>query len=109
MTIEYVKHHGKDARLVVVDSPYGFLRCVFDEGGVKEIRTEVREKRVNRGVCAFRSKEHLYKKECASCGGGTQVKVFACEKHERCTVKKPIDGEAVRESCSDFKETSQTE
>lgn len=39
---------------------------------------------------------------CATCSGRVQLKVFACARHGRCTIKQPVIGLACCKTCLEY-------
>lgn len=49
--------------------------------------------------CVHRGEPTGQKVECPTCNGRVELKVFTCEIHESCTIKKKVDGHACCEGC----------
>ena len=53
-------------------------------------------------TCVYRG-DQSGEVECSTCQGVVMLKVYACERHGRCTLAKPSSGMACCLYCADFK------
>ena len=56
---------------------------------------------IRKADCIHR-KNVISERECQTCSGNVRIKVFSCELHNSCTVRKPIEDLPCCITCEDY-------
>ena len=59
--------------------------------------------RAQRGPCKFRGERTNETIQCTTCNGNVRIRLFECEIHKRCSIKKPVGFQCCW-NCKDHKE-----
>ena len=73
----------------------------WEEGRGLGQRESLRAAPIPRGSCRYRG-SLLRTEPCTSCGGKTQIKIFACTVHRECTFARQVTGVALCAGCPDY-------
>lgn len=110
MKITPTKNGG---RIVEGDTRNGKFRVEWDADGVQisesmEIREPDTGPKRTAQACAHGG-EVVDRVKCRPCSGSVQIKVYGCEVHGRCTVKRRVEGVTGRcSTCRDLHSTHRT-
>lgn len=87
--------------LTIDDESPGYLALVEKYRAYKPTKADRKRCGAIRTDCRFRGKQ-IDSVKCPTCAGTVMLKVFSCEKHERCTIGKAIKGIQSCARCPDF-------